>query len=208
MFTGIVRELGRVEALEGGDEGLRLRVRAAETAASARVGDSVALNGVCLTVTDVSDGVLAFDAVPETLRRTALGRLRASDRLNLEPALRAGEPFGGHIVQGHVDGVGRVRLVAPEGDGARIEVEADSDVLRYCVEKGSIAVEGVSLTVATLTDDAFAVALIPHTLHATTLGRLRPGDEVNLEVDVLAKYVERLVEGRARQGRDGVVGDS
>jgi riboflavin synthase alpha subunit len=116
--------------------------------------------------------------------------------VNVEPALRAGEPLGGHIVQGHVDGVGRVRSVTPEGDGARIEVEAPDDVLRYCVEKGSVAVEGVSLTIAALAEGGFAVALIPHTLAATTLGRLEAGDEVNLEADVLGKYVERLLDAR------------
>ena len=198
MFTGIVRELGTVEAVEGGDEGVCLRVRAPETAGSARVGDSVGLNGVCLTVTEVCDGVLSFDAVPETLIRTTLGRLRPSAEINVEPALRAGEPLGGHIVQGHVDAVGRVRAIAPEGDGVRMEIEATPELLRYCVEKGSIAVAGVSLTVAALADYSFAVALIPHTLAATMLGRLKPGDEVNVEVDVLAKYVERLLARGAR----------
>ena len=196
MFTGIVRELGSVEALDGGKDGIRLRVHAPETAARAVVGDSVALNGVCLTVTGIDGGALFFDAVPETLSRSTLGSLRAGLAMNVEPALRAGEPLGGHIVQGHVDGVGRVRTVEPEGEGARIEIEAAPEVLRYCVEKGSIAVEGVSLTVATLAEDTFAVALIPHTLAATTLGALQPGDDVNLEVDVVAKYVERLIGPR------------
>lgn len=197
MFTGIVRELGRVEALDGAKGGVRLLVRAPGTAAATRVGDSVALNGVCLTVTEVEGGVMAFDAVPETLSRTSLGRLRPDASVNVEPALRAGEPLGGHIVQGHVDGVGRVRAVAPEGEGARVEIEAGPELLRYCVEKCSIAVEGASLTVAGLGEGSFAVALIPHTLAVTTLGSLAPGDEVNLEVDVLAKYVERLLAVRA-----------
>jgi riboflavin synthase len=197
VFTGIVRELGHVDALDGREDGVRLRVRAPDTAGAAAIGDSVALNGVCLTVTERDGEVLSFDAVPETLARSALGRLRAGATVNVEPALRAGEPLGGHIVQGHVDGVGRVRAMTPEGEGARLEVEADPDLLRYCVEKGSIAVEGVSLTVAALADDAFEIALIPHTLEVTTLGGLRPGDEVNLEVDVLAKYVERLLAARS-----------
>jgi len=196
MFTGIVRELGSVEALDGGKDGIRLRVHAPETAARAVVGDSVALNGVCLTVTGIDGGALFFDAVPETLSRSTLGSLRAGLAMNVEPALRAGEPLGGHIVQGHVDGVGHVRTVEPEGEGARIEIEAAPEVLRYCVEKGSIAVEGVSLTVAALAKDTFTVALIPHTLAATTLGALQPGDDVNLEVDVVAKYVERLIGPR------------
>jgi riboflavin synthase len=192
VFTGIVRELGTVDSVDGGDSGVRIRLRAPAIAGAVSIGDSVALNGVCLTVVEAAD-VLGFDAVPETLRRTSLRRLAAGSRVNLEPALRAGEPLGGHIVQGHVDGLGRVRAVAPEGEGARIEVEASADILRYCVEKGSIAVEGVSLTVAELGAQTFEIALIPHTLEATTLGELEPGAEVNLEVDVIAKYVERLL---------------
>jgi len=193
VFTGIVRERGRVTAIEGGGDGIQLRIAAALTAARTAVGDSVAINGVCLTATSVADGELAFDAVAETLRRTSLGRLEPGSEVNLEPALRAGEPLGGHIVQGHVDGIGRVRSLEPVGDGAELTVEAPSELLRYCVEKGSITVDGVSLTVASLAGDTFTIALIPHTLAETTLARLAPGDEVNLEVDVLAKYVERLI---------------
>jgi riboflavin synthase len=193
VFTGIVRERGTVAAIEGGADGVRLRVEAPATAAQAAIGDSVAINGVCLTVTARNGASLSFDAVPETISRTALARLGAGSRVNVEPALRAGEPLGGHYVQGHVDGVGSVRSLEPEGDGVRLTVEAPPELLRYCVEKGSIAVEGVSLTVAALGDDAFDIALIPHTLAETTLADLEPGDPVNLEVDVLAKYVERLV---------------
>lgn len=193
MFTGIVRERGRVAGVDGGAGGVRLRIEAPWTAAAVAVGDSVAVGGVCLTVVEVREGELAFDAVPETLSRTALGGLAAGDEVNVEPALRAGEPLGGHLMQGHVDGVGRVRSVEPEGGGSRIWVDAPADVLRYCVEKGSIAVDGTSLTVAALDDVGFAVALIPHTLAVTTLGALAPGAEVNLEADVLAKYVERLL---------------
>jgi len=194
VFTGIVREIGRVVAVEGGvDDGAVVVVDAPATAATTAVGDSVAIDGVCLTAETVDGARLRFHAVPETLRRTSLGRLGAGEPVNVEPALRAGEPLGGHIVQGHVDGVGRVTAVAAEGDGARVTVEAPADILRYCVEKGSVTVEGVSLTVAELHDDAFVVALIPHTLEVTTLGALAPGREVNLEVDVLAKYVERLL---------------
>ncbi|MBX5473562.1 MAG: riboflavin synthase [Thermoleophilia bacterium] len=197
MFTGIVRERGAVVAVHGGEDGIRLEVEAPACAAGAAVGDSIALDGVCLTVVERDGGRLAFEAVPETLRRTALGRLEAGDEVNVEPALRAGDPLGGHVVQGHVDGVGRVRTVEPEGEGRRVWVDAPDAVLRYCVEKGSIALAGVSLTVAAVDADGFAVALVPHTLAATTLGALAPGDEVNLEVDVLAKYVERLL-ARAR----------
>jgi riboflavin synthase len=200
MFTGIVRELGTLERVEGGPRGARLLLRAHETAAGARLGDSIALNGCCLTVVALDGGLLAFDAVPETLARTSLGRLAAGDAVNVEPALRAGEPLGGHLVQGHVDGIGRVRSLEPEGDGKRLAVEAEPALLRYCVHKGSVAVDGVSLTIAAVGDDAFEIALVPHTVAVTTLGGLRPDDAVNLEVDVLAKYVERLLGERARLG--------
>jgi riboflavin synthase alpha subunit len=196
MFTGIVRERGRIVAVDGGMDGVRLEVEAPATAALSAIGDSISIDGACLTVTAVSDGRMSFDAVPETLRRTSLGRLARGAEVNVEPAVRAGEPLGGHVVQGHVDAVGRVRSVDPEGEGQRVWIEALPDVLRLCVEKGSITVEGVSLTVAELADDAFAVALVPHTLTETTLGRLASGDEVNLEADVLAKYVERLLAAR------------
>jgi len=192
MFTGIVRELGTVDAFDGS----RLVVAANETAASAAVGDSVAVGGVCLTVVEAEAGRLAFDVVPETLARTALGRLESGSEVNLEPSLRVGDQLGGHVVQGHVDAVGRVRSGAPEGEGHRVWIDAPETVVRYCIEKGSIAVDGVSLTVAAFDDAGFEVALIPHTLAVTTLGRLAPGDEVNLEADVLGKVVERLVAER------------
>jgi riboflavin synthase len=172
---------------------VRLTVEAPATARDAQLGDSVALSGVCLTVVDRTDGRLSFDAVPETLARTSLQTLEPGSRVNVEPALRAGEPLGGHYVQGHVDGVGTVRSVEPEGDGKRIWVDAPAELLRYVVEKGSVAVEGTSLTAAAVDDRGFAVALIPHTLEQTTLGALEHGDPVNLEVDVLAKYVEKLL---------------
>ena len=181
MFTGIVRELARVASFENG----RLVV---ETSVEAQVGDSVAVNGVCLTVVDGDRTTLSFDVVPETVSRTK----PFGAEVNMEPALRAGEPLGGHYVQGHVDAVGAVRAAEPEGEGKRIWIDAPAEVLRYCVEKGSIAVDGVSLTIAGLDDHGFAVALVPHTLAETTLGGAEPGDRVNLEADVLAKYVERL----------------
>jgi riboflavin synthase len=196
VFTGIIRELGRLESLNGESAGIRLRVVAPVTANSTVAGDSVAVNGVCLTAVEVEGGVLAFDAVPETLRRSSLSRLTDGGSVNVEPAVRAGEPLGGHLVQGHVDGVGRVLRLEPEGEGARLTVEAPQELLRYIVEKGSITVEGVSLTVAALAPDGFEIALVPYTLQATTLGSLVPDDEVNLEVDVLAKYVERLLGAR------------
>jgi|SRR5579862_2622394 len=179
MFTGIVREVGRVAEFDGH----RLVVEAQTTAAQ---GDSVAVDGVCLTAVDGSR--LAFDVVDETLSRTTLGDLKPGDRVNLEPALRAGDALGGHYVQGHVDGVGTVRSA-----GTEVWIDAPVELLRYVVVKGSITVDGVSLTVAALDEQGFAVALVPHTLAATTLGELEPGEAVNLETDVLAKYVERLV---------------
>jgi riboflavin synthase len=195
VFTGIVREVGRAAAISGQEGGVRLEIEAHATAATTAVGDSVSIDGCCLTAVSVSDGRIAFDAVPETLARTSLGGLSAGSRVNVEPALRAGEPLGGHYVQGHVDGVGVVRSVEEEGQGRRIWVDTGGDILRYCVQKGSIAVQGASLTVAAIDDSGFAVALIPHTLDATTLDELEPGRLVNLEVDVLAKYVERLLIG-------------
>jgi riboflavin synthase len=196
MFTGIVRELGRVASAEGDGGGLALAVEAPETAGRLATGDSISVNGVCLTTESVENGRVALHAVPETLARSTLGGLTAGDGVNVEPALRAGEPLGGHYVQGHVDAVGRVRSVEEVGQGVRAVVEAPPDVLRYCVEKGSIAVDGVSLTIAELSAGAFAVVLVPHTLEVTTLSTLEPGQSVNLEVDVLAKYVERLLETR------------
>jgi riboflavin synthase len=184
VFTGLVREVATVGSFEGG----RLVV---ESATTAELGASVAVDGVCLTVVENGGGRLAFDVVPETLDRVK----PFGARVNLEPALRAGDPLGGHYVQGHVDGVGRVLSVEPEQDGVRVRIEPPVDLLRYLVEKGSVAVDGVSLTVAAVDETAFEVALIPHTLAETTLSDAAPGSEVNLEVDVLAKYVERLLPG-------------
>jgi riboflavin synthase len=193
VFTGIVKELGVVVGADDVGGGMDRVVHAPETASRTGVGDSVAVNGVCLTATAIDAGSLSFHAVPETIERSTLGTLAAQASVNVEPALRAGEELGGHYVQGHVDAVGVIQSVEAEGEGLRVFVEAPSDVLRYCVAKGSVTVDGVSLTVAELADDAFAIALVPHTLAATTLSDVRPGQAVNLEADVLAKYVERLI---------------
>jgi riboflavin synthase len=190
MFTGIVRERGRIASMHQEPEGLRLEVDAPATASELGIGDSVSISGACLTATAVSNGTFSVTAVSETLSRTTLSRLGTGDEVNLETATRAGDPLGGHFVQGHVDAVGRIATV----EDGRVWVEAPPEVLRYCVEKGSITVDGVSLTIAGLRDGAFEVALIPHTLEVTTLGALEPADEVNLEVDVLAKYVEKLID--------------
>ena len=197
MFTGIVCERGRIVSAESNGSGaVRLRIAAARTAPETKIGDSVAVSGCCLTAVEAADGELAFDAVAETLARTTLGALVAGDDVNLEPALRAGEPLGGHYVQGHVDGTARVRTHDPDGEGTRLWLDLPEALLRYCVEKGSIAVDGVSLTIAKLDAGGIAIALVPHTLRETTLGGLEPGDEVNVEADVLAKYVERLATPR------------
>jgi riboflavin synthase len=194
MFTGIVRERGRVAATEEGrnGQGVTLRIDAPVTAAVSKPGDSISVAGCCLTTTAVENGSLEFDAVPETIARSNLGRLAAGAEVNLEPALRVGEPLGGHFVQGHVDGVARVRSLDPDGEGARLRLGLDRELLRYCVEKGSLTVDGVALTVAGLDDDGVEIALVPFTLQETTLSALVPGDEVNVEVDLLAKYAERL----------------
>jgi riboflavin synthase len=190
MFTGIVEELGRLRSIEGG----RLVVACRTVVADAEVGASIAVNGVCLTVVERSDEHLSFDVSEETRGRTSLSRLRPGDPVNLERPLTLSSRLGGHLVQGHVDGVGEIVGVAPsEGGGVWLEVRAPVELTRYLVEKGSVGVDGISLTVAGARDDRFSVAVIPHTLDVTTLGSARPGDPVNLEVDVIAKYVEALV---------------
>jgi riboflavin synthase alpha subunit len=196
MFTGIVETLGRVGAVEtGAAGGRRLRIAVPDEAGwRLALGESVAVSGVCLTVVDTSPGRLAFDLAEETLRVTTLGGLAAGDPVNLERPLRLDARLGGHLVLGHVDGVGRVTGVKREGDGARLEVEAPAGLRPLLIPKGSVTVDGVSLTVAAIEHEAFAVALIPHTLLVTTLGRRRPGDPVNLEMDVIGKYVRGFVE--------------
>lgn len=191
MFTGIVEERGEVQSREGA----RLTVRCPLAAAGAGVGDSIAVSGVCLTVVDRGSDRLSFDLSDETLARTNLGRLAAGDRVNLERPATLASRLGGHLVQGHVDGVADVIEAMPGREGSvRLSVRLPSELLRYVVEKGSITLEGVSLTVATIVGDVLEVALIPHTLAVTTLGAIGAGDPVNLEVDVLAKYVARQME--------------
>jgi riboflavin synthase len=193
MFTGIVEELGSVAAIEGDGDGLRLQIEAPVLAPLCQIGDSVNVSGCCLTVVAIERSVLSFEVVPETLRRTALGGLGPGARVNLEDALRAGEPYGGHIVQGHVDGVGELSERREEGIGLWLRFRAPERVQRYLIEKGSVTVAGVSLTIAELHDDGFAVAIVPHTMQLTTLGSLAVGAPVNLEADMIARYVERLL---------------
>jgi riboflavin synthase len=196
VFTGLVQGLGRIGAIDRSEDdgagGIRITIEA-PLVSDLRAGDSVAVNGVCLTATSLRNGSFVADAMNETLSRTSLGDLEPGAEVNLELPLRAGDRLGGHIVQGHVDGVGRVASVTDDGFARRVRVEAPADVMRYVIEKGSIAVDGVSLTVAELDSRSFTVSLIPETLQRTNLGHAGAGDRVNLEVDVLAKYVEKLM---------------
>ena len=196
MFTGIVEATGEIVAIDQAESDARLTVRAPSIAAGSRFGESIAVNGVCLTVVVSDSETFTSDVMPETLEHSTLGRLRVGERVNLERAVTPETRLGGHIMQGHVDGVGTVvsRDPGPRWDVVRIEIPAA--LARYVVLKGSVAVEGVSLTVSDVTDDAFSVSLIPTTLAETTLGDRRPGDQVNIEVDVIAKYVERLINAR------------
>ncbi len=201
MFTGIVEERGRVRALEPREGGARIEIAATTVLDDAEIGASIAVNGCCLTVVELGDGWWAADAVTETLDRTGLGRLAAGDPVNLERPLRLDDRLSGHLVQGHVDGVGVLVDRVPLPDGStRMRFRLPVRLTRYLVEKGSITIDGISLTVAALDDDGFDVAVIPHTLEVTNLGTLPTGSEVNLEVDVLAKYVERLLQPQQREG--------
>lgn len=192
MFTGIVQELGRIEHVDREPDGVTLTV-AATLAQELRDGDSVAVSGVCLTATPGEDGRFRAQVMNETLSRSSLADAAAGSPVNLELPLRASDRLGGHIVQGHVDGLGTVAAVTDDGFARVVEIDISAHLLRYAVEKGSIAVDGVSLTVASMGERSFTVSLIPETLKRTTLGRLQRGARVNLEVDVLAKYVERLI---------------
>ncbi len=191
MFTGLVQATGRIVRLIPQPPGLRIVVAAPTLSAATRIGDSICVSGCCLTVVAQDEDRLEFELGEETLRRTTLGRRQADDLVNLESSLRAGDPLGGHFVTGHIDGLGRLARRVDQGDWSDVWFAAPPALLRQMAEKGSIAVDGVSLTLVQVTSEQFSVALIPHTLSVTTLGRLQVGDEVNLETDVLAKYVER-----------------
>jgi riboflavin synthase len=200
LFTGIIEAVGTLVALEPHGSKVALVIEAPGVMAGVRVGDSVAVNGACLTVTRIEASRLYFDAVRETLECTSLGDQRVGARVNVERAMRADGRLDGHIVQGHIDGTGRVDELARDGDDVRLRVSCGPEIARYLVEKGSVAIDGVSLTVVGVADHGFDVALIPHTLAETNLGERRPGDRVNLEADVLGKYVVRYLE-RTRPGR-------
>jgi riboflavin synthase len=196
MFTGIIKELGSVEAVETSEDGARLRIHA-NLASELAPGDSVAVNGACLTATSVGGGEFGADVMHQTLSLTTLGELKPSSRVNLELPLRATDRLGGHVVQGHVDGIATVADVSDDGFAKRLRIELPDELLPYVVERGSIAIEGVSLTIADLDGSALEVSLIPETLDRTTLGALEPGDRVNVECDVLARYVRRQLSGDA-----------
>jgi riboflavin synthase len=192
MFTGLVADLGTVTAVDATPDGVRLNVKTS-LAGELKLGDSVAVNGVCLTATEVLDGAFSADVMHESLRRSSLAEVAEGSNVNLELPLRAADRLGGHFVQGHVDGVAVVRETHADGFARIVTFDAPPELLRYIVEKGSITVDGVSLTVSAIDDLSFSVSLIPETLERTTLGTAAPGRPVNLEVDVLAKYVEKLV---------------
>jgi riboflavin synthase len=196
MFTGLVQDLGRIADRRSSADGIRITIETA-LAAELRTGDSIAVNGVCLTATEVGSGTFAADVMNETVARTSLAGAELGSVVNLELPLRAGDRLGGHMVQGHVDGLGAIVSVLEDGFSRRVEIEAPADLLRYVAQKGSIAVDGISLTVAELDEQSFTVSLIPETLQRTNLGAAEVGHNVNLEVDVLAKYVERLIGAKA-----------
>jgi riboflavin synthase len=196
VFTGLVESLAEVRQLISAGPGARLVIRDEPIASRSRIGDSIAINGCCLTVVNIAGGDLAFEAGPETLQRTNLGRLRPADRVNLESSLRLGDSLGGHLVTGHIDAVGRLESRHDDGPWSTMWFSVPQGLTRQMASKGSIAVDGVSLTLVDVQETRFSVALIPHTLQVTTLGARKPGDEVNLETDLLAKYVQRQLNCR------------
>lgn len=193
MFTGIVEEMGRIKSIRQGNHSAELAIEASEVLEGSRVGDSIAVNGVCLTVTSLGSGEFKADVMAETLRRSSLGSLSRGSQVNLERAMAADGRFGGHIVSGHIDGTGTIDSMKREGNAVWVTVDTPARLLKYIVEKGSIAIDGISLTVAAVTESGFSVSLIPHTGAETTLLQRKPGDMVNLENDVIGKYVERLL---------------
>jgi riboflavin synthase len=192
LFTGLIQEVARVEGVDRREGILRLTLRAPLTAEKIKIGDSVAVNGCCLTAVELKAPLVSFEAVPETLQRTALGQLKAGNPINLELPLTLGEGLGGHYVQGHVDGTAEVLSLIPEGEGKRLKVRLPNGLVKYVVEKGSIALDGISLTVAAIRGDEMEAALIPHTLENTNLKSIKPGDRLHVEADMLAKHLEKL----------------
>jgi riboflavin synthase len=203
LFTGIVEELGTIRSVRRGAASAVLSIGAAEVLSDLKIGDSVAVNGVCLTVTSLDDGGFTADVMHETLGRSSLGALAPGGRVNLERAMPANGRFGGHIVSGHIDGTGKVASVRPDDNALWYTISAAPELLRYIVEKGSITIDGISLTVASVDEVSFSVSLIPHTAAVTTLGKKRAGDTVNLETDIIGKYVEKLLRPAPEPERQG-----
>ncbi len=214
MFTGLIAELGTAERLAEGSTSCQLTIRAQKILPGVKIGDSIAVNGVCLTVVHLQGNRFTADVMPETVRRTTLRQLQPGDRVNLEKALRPTDGLDGHIVQGHVEGVGTIREIAPEGNALVYHIETPKELLRYIVEKGSVAIDGISLTVTETDDTGFSVSLIPHTAKMTTLGYKSVGDSVNLETDILARYVEKMLglqktaDGLADSRRTEIAGEN
>lgn len=193
MFTGIVEELGKIMSVKKGAESCQLEISASKVLENTKIGDSIAVNGICLTVTSLSASSFSADVMAETLRRTSLSSLKSGSFVNLERAMSADGRFGGHIVSGHIDGTGIIKEFKNEGNAVWVTVNADMNILKYIVEKGSVAIDGISLTVADVSDSFFKVSIIPHTQNETTLIMKKTGDKVNLECDVIAKYVEKML---------------
>ena len=201
MFTGIIEEMGTIESVRRGSRSAVIAITASAVLEGTAVGDSIAVNGICLTVSHLGHGSFSADAMPETLDRSVLGSMHPGMRVNLERAMRADGRFGGHIVQGHVDAIGKVLRIWKDDNALRVEVRAAEDVLRYIVEKGSVAVDGISLTVVGAGRSSFTVSVIPHTSSSTTIGLLRPGDEVNIETDIIGRYISRFLKKGPEAGR-------
>ncbi|MDD6136683.1 MAG: riboflavin synthase [Lachnospiraceae bacterium] len=202
MFTGIIEEVGEIKSIQKGAKSARLTIKGGVVTKNSHIGDSIAVNGVCLTATTIEGDLFTADVMAETMRRSALGRLAAGSKVNLERAMPADGRFGGHIVSGHIDGTGTIRSMKKEENAVWVEVEASQQLLRYIIEKGSIAIDGISLTVAYVDDTSFKVSIIPHTGSATTLLDKRVGDVVNLENDVIGKYVEKLLHTTEEQTKE------
>ncbi len=195
MFTGIIVELGKIYEIQKLAQGARLKVFSKKLIDNSNIGDSISVNGVCLTICemDTSKNIISFDVSHETLQKTTLGELKRDEYVNLEPAVTLNTRLGGHLVSGHVEGVGRIKKIEKIGNDLKIEIEAQEEILRYCIKKGSIAVDGISLTIVDVFLDSFTVVIIPHTANMTTIGLKKIGDKVNLESDIIAKYVEKFV---------------
>lgn len=195
MFTGIIVELGKIHEVQKLAQGARLKVFSKKLIDNSNIGDSISVNGVCLTICemDTSKNIISFDVSHETLQKTTLGELKKDEYVNLEPALTLNTRLGGHLVSGHVEGIGKIRKIEKIGNDLKIEIEAPEEILRYCIKKGSITVDGISLTIVDILSDSFTVVVIPHTANMTTIGLKKVGDKVNLESDIIAKYVEKFV---------------